>query len=124
MKQSKRKLILIPLQVTWFGALAHINWKTHFAGPHPSQFLSVTGSRELTVQHVAYHFKVTVKREITLCQPHALVAFHKNFVQSERKVLKAKRFVRKRQQISAKSRLLAATQDTVRKTTGSQDCIL
>lgn len=43
--------------------------------------------------HVAYHFKVTVKREITLCQPHALVAFHKNFVQSEGKVLKAKRFV-------------------------------
>lgn len=114
LKQSKLQLILIPLQVTCFGALAHINWKTHFAGPQPGQFLSVTGSGELTVRHVAYHFKVTVKREITLCQPHALVAFHKNFVQSERKVLKAKRFVGERQRISAKSCLLAPTQDTQR----------
>lgn len=33
LKLSKLQLILIPLQVTCFGALAHINWKTHFAGP-------------------------------------------------------------------------------------------
>lgn len=35
LKLSKLQLILILilLQVTCFGALAHINWKTHFAGP-------------------------------------------------------------------------------------------
>lgn len=45
------------------------------------------------MQHVAYHFKVTVKREITLLRPHALVTLYKNFVQSEVEVLQAKRFV-------------------------------
>ena len=119
LKQSKLQWILISLRVTCCGALAHINWKTHFAGPQLGQFLSVTGSGEFTLRHVAYHFKVTVKREITLCQPHALVTFHKNFVQSEGKVLKAKRYVGERERISAKSCLLAPTQDTQCKEQGS-----
>lgn len=52
----------------------------------------VTGSGKLTVQHVAHHFKVTVKWEIALWEPHVLVTIHKNFVHSEGKVLTAKCF--------------------------------
>ena len=41
-------------------ALAHFKWKkTTFCGSQRCQFLAVTGSWELTVEHAAYHFKVT-----------------------------------------------------------------
>lgn len=54
------------------------------------QFLAVTGSWELTVEHAAYHFKVTGKLVIALCWPHAPVASYKNLVHSG-KILKPKR---------------------------------
>lgn len=52
--------------------------------------VSVTGSGKLAAWYVTPHFKVTGKRKIPLWEPHALVSPHKNFVQSEEKVLTAK----------------------------------
>lgn len=74
--------------------------------------VSVTGSGKLAAWHATHHFKATVKREIALWEPHALVSLHKNFVQSEGKVLTAKWFVGEKMAISAKSTLLPNTRGT------------
>lgn len=80
------------------------------AGP-----VSVTGSGKLAAWHATHHFKATVKREIALWEPHALVSLYKNFVQSEGKVLRAKWFVVEKMAIRAKSTLLLKTQGSQEK---------